>query len=56
MADDEPVASRTRSQTATDEPIAARTRQALRPGPEMSAFADVKDEKTLNEWLHEIVL
>ena len=21
----------------------------------MSAFADVKDEKTLNEWLHEIV-
>ena len=56
MADDEPVASRTRSQTATDEPIAARTRQALRPDPEMSAFADVKDEKTLNEWLHEIVL
>ena len=22
---------------------------------EMSAFADVKDEKTLNEWFHEIV-
>ena len=21
----------------------------------MSAFADVKDEKTLNEWIHEIV-
>ena len=54
MADDEPVASRTRSQTATDEPIAARTRQALGSDPEMSAFADVKDEKTLNEWLHEI--
>ena len=54
MADDEPVASRTRSQTETDEPIAARTRQALGSDPEMSAFADVKDEKTLNEWLHEI--
>ena len=54
MADDELVASRTRSQTATDEPIAARTRQALGAEPEMSAFADVKDEKTLNEWLHEI--
>ena len=53
VADDEPVASRTRSQTATDEPIAARTRQALGSDPEMSAFADVKDEKTLNEWLHE---
>ena len=54
MADDEPVASRTRSQTATDEPIPARTRQALGSDPEMSAFADVKDEKTLNEcWLHE---
>ena len=52
--DDEPVASRTRSQTATDEPIAARTRQALGSDPEMSAFADVKDEKTLNQWLHEI--
>ena len=54
MADDEPVASRTGSQTATDEPIAARTRQALESGPEMSAFADVKAEKMLNEWLHEI--
>ena len=54
VADDEPVASRTRSQTATDEPIVARTRQALGSDPEMSAFADVKDEKTLNEWLHEI--
>ena len=52
VANDEPVASRTRSQTATSEPIAARTRQAL--NPEMSAFVDVKDEKTLNEWLHEI--
>ena len=29
VADDEPVASRTRSHTAADEPIAARTRQAL---------------------------
>ena len=54
VADDVPVASRTRSQTATDEPIAARTRQALGSDPEMSAFADVKDEKTLNEWLREI--
>ena len=54
VADDEPVASGTRSQTPTGEPIAARTRQALGSDPEMSAFADVKDEKTLNEWLHEI--
>ena len=54
MTDDEQVASRTRSQTAADEPIAARTRQALGSDPEMSGFADVKDEKTLNEWLHEI--
>ena len=53
MADDEPVASRTRSQTAANKPIAARTRLALGSGPEMSAFADVKDEKTLNECLHE---
>ena len=54
VADEEPVASRTRSQTMTDEPIAARTRQALGSDPGMSVFADVKDEKTLNEWLHEI--
>ena len=54
VADDEPVASRTRSQTATDESITARTRQALGSDPEMIAFADIKDEKTLNEWLHEI--
>ena len=54
MADDEPVTSSTRSQTATDELIAARTRQALWSDPEMCAFADVKDEKSLNEWLHEI--
>ena len=54
MASDEPVASRTRSQTAASDPIAARTRQALGPSPEMSAFADVKDGKTINEWLHEI--
>ena len=52
--DDEPVASRTRSQTATDEPIAARTKQALGSDPVMSAFADVKEEKTFNKWLHEI--
>ena len=54
VTNDEPVASRTRSQTAANEPIAARTRQALGSDPEMSAFADVKDEKTLNDWLHEI--
>ena len=54
VADDEPVASRTRHQTPTAEPIAARTRQALGSDPEMSAFVDVKDEKTLNEWIHEI--
>ena len=54
MASDEPVASRTRSQTTASEPVAARTRQALGSSPEMSAFADVKDDKTLNEWLHEI--
>ena len=54
MASDEPVASRTRSQTTASEPIAARTRQALGLIPEMSVFADVEDEKTLNEWIHEI--
>ena len=54
MANDEPVASRTRSQTTANEPFAARTRQALGSSHEMSAFADVKDDKTLNEWLHEI--
>ena len=48
------MASRTRSQTIADEPIAARTRQVLGSDPEMSAFADVKDDKTLNVWLHEI--
>ena len=53
-ASDEPVASRTRSQTTASEPIAASTRQALGSSPEMSAFADVKDDKTLNEWLHEL--
>ena len=56
VADDEPVASRTRSQTAAEESIAARTRQVLRSDPEMSAFVDFKDEKTFNEWLHEIAL
>ena len=50
----EPVVSRTRSQTTASEPVAARTRQALGSSPEMSAFSDVKDDKTLNEWLHEI--
>ena len=54
MASDEPVASRTRSQTTASDPIAARTRQALGSSHEMSAFADVKDGKTLNEWLHEM--
>ena len=54
VASGEPVASRRRSQTAAREPIAARTRQARGSGPEISAFADVKDDKTLNEWLHEI--
>ena len=54
VASDEPVASRTRSQTTASEPVAARTKQALGSSPEMSAFADVKDNKTLNEWLHEI--
>ena len=42
VASDEPVASRTRSQTTASEPIAARTRQALGSSPEMSAFADDK--------------
>ena len=54
VASDEPVTSRTRSQTTASEPIAARRRQALGSSPEMSAFADIKDDKTLNEWLHEI--
>ena len=54
MASDEQVVSRTRSQTTASEPVATRTRQALGSSPEMSAFADVKDDKTLNEWLHEI--
>ena len=54
VAIDESVASRTRSQTTACEPVAARTRQALGSSPEMSAFADVKNDKTLNEWLHEI--
>ena len=54
VASDEPVASRARSQTTASEPVAARTRQTLGSSSEMSAFADVKDDKTLNEWLHEI--
>ena len=54
VASGEPVASRTRSQTTASEPVGSRTRQALGSSPEMSAFADVKDDKTLNEWLHEI--
>ena len=56
MTSNDPVASRTRSQTTASEPIRARTRQALGSSPELSAFADVKDDKTLNEWLHEIAL
>ena len=54
VASGEPVASRTRSQATASEPVAARTRQALGSSPEMSAFADVKDDKTLNVWLYEI--
>ena len=54
VASDEPVASRTRSQTTASEPVAARTRKALGASSEMSAFVDVKDDKTLNDWLHEI--
>ena len=54
VASDVPVASRTRSQTTASQTIAARTRQALGSSPEMSAFADVKDDKTLNERFHEI--
>ena len=54
VEDDEPVASRTRSQTTASEPATARTRQALGTSPEMSAFADVKEGKTIIEWLHEI--
>ena len=49
VANDEPVASRTRTQSAASEPIAGRTRQALGSSPEMSAFADVEHDKTLNE-------
>ena len=41
VADDEQVASRTRSQTATDEPIVARTRQAFGSEPEMSSFVEI---------------
>ena len=55
MEDDEPVTSRTRNQTEPVEPVAARPRQVLGPDREVSAFADVKEEKTLIEWLHEIV-
>ena len=47
VADDEPVASRTRSQTATDEPIAARTRQVLGSDPEMSANMILSKSKIL---------
>ena len=54
MTCDEPVASMTRSQTATNEPTAANPRQALGSDHEMSAFADVKEVKTINEWLHQI--
>ena len=48
------MASRTTSQNATNEPIAAVTKHALGSDPEMGAFVDVKKEKTLSEWLHEI--
>ena len=53
VEDDEPVASRTISQTVPVEPVAARTRQSLGSDPEVSAFVDVKEDKTLNEWLQE---
>ena len=56
VASDEPVASRTRAQTTASEPITAKTRQALGSSPKLSAFADVKDDKTLSEWLHAIAL
>ena len=46
VARDEAVASRTRSQTTASEPVAARTRHALGSSPEISAFADVKDDKS----------
>ena len=36
------------------EPVAARSRQSLGSDPEVSAFADVKEDKTSNEWLHDI--
>ena len=49
VEDDEAVASRTRSQP---EPVAARTRQSLGSDPEVSVFADVKEEKTLNDKLN----
>ena len=45
MEDDEPVASRTRSQNEPVERVAARTRQAVGSDPEVSAFADVKEER-----------
>ena len=54
MASDEPVVSRKRSQTTASDPVAARTRQALESSLEMSAFAGVKDTKTIKEWLHEM--
>ena len=54
VASDEPVASKTRSHTTASEAVAARTRQAQGSSPEISVFADVRDDKTLNEWLHEI--
>ena len=54
VASDDPVALRTKIQTTASEPNAVRTRQVLGSSPEMIAFADVKDDKTLNEWLHEI--
>ena len=50
VADDEPIDSRTRSQTEPEEAVTGRTRQALGSDPEISTFADVKEEKTLNEY------
>ena len=54
VEEDEPVASRTRIQTEQVEPVGARTRQALGSDAEVSAFEDMKEEKTINECIHEI--
>ena len=50
MASDEPVTSRTRSQTTASESIAARKRQALGSSPEMSAFAADEPQSFQEAW------